>query len=158
MKITLLCVGRPRGPIREAITSFEARVGHYFNFTIVEVKETSYRGQPVAQLMEEEGERLLARVPPGSEVVALDRSGTQWSSEALSQYLIDAAVQSIPAITFIIGGAYGLSTEVRARADRRLSLSAMTLPHEMARLLLTEQLYRAGTMARGEPYHKGSRR
>ena len=102
-----------------------------------------------------EGERLLARIPDGLEVVALTREGNGMDSRELSRYLERHAVRSSPGVAFVIGGAWGLADDVMARARRRLSLSRMTLPHEMARLVLAEQLYRAGTIQRGEPYHKG---
>lgn len=105
--------------------------------------------------MAAEGERLLSRVPPGVEVAALTRDGTPLSSRGLADWLQELAVGGHPGVAFLIGGAYGLHGDVLSRARRRVSLSAMTLPHEFARLVLAEQIYRAGTIARGEPYHKG---
>jgi 23S rRNA (pseudouridine1915-N3)-methyltransferase len=78
-----------------------------------------------------------------------------WSSERLAEWLNEATVRATPAVTFIIGGAHGLAPAVLGRADEKISFSPMTFPHEVARLLLVEQLYRAGTILRGEPYHKG---
>jgi 23S rRNA (pseudouridine1915-N3)-methyltransferase len=155
MKIRLVCVGRPRGPIAEAIGVYEARIKHYFGFESIEIRETVHRGQSVDQVMSDEGERLLARVTHGAKVIVLHRPGAAWSSETFAEQLREAGLRSVPELTFIIGGAYGLSPAVLRRADLELSLSAMTLPHELARLLLTEQIYRAGTILRGEPYHKG---
>lgn len=155
MKVTLVCVGRPRGPVAEAIAEYETRAGRYYSFESIEVKETPQRSQPVPRVVDEEGERILARVPGDHELVALHRPGKQWSSEALSSHLAEAALHARAGVTFVIGGAFGLSPAVLERADRLMSLSSMTLPHEIARLLLTEQIYRAGTIARGEPYHKG---
>src|SRR5690606_33437428 len=119
------------------------------------VKETPFRGQPVDVVREDEGWRLLARIPDQTEVITLDRMGTAWSSEDLAEHLGQKAVRGESGVCFVIGGAYGLGATVLRRADRSLSLSAMTLPHELARLVLTEQIYRAGTIIRGEPYHKG---
>ena len=158
MKITLVCVGRPRGPLADAIEGYEARLGHYFRFESIEVKETPFRGQSVELVLDDEGSRLLARVPEQTEVIALHRTGTAWSSESLAHQLASLAVHGAPGVCFVIGGAYGLASAVLTRADRTLSLSAMTFPHEIARLLLAEQLYRAGTIIRGEPYHKGKGR
>ena len=155
MKLSLVCVGRPRGALADAIAEYEKRVPHYFRFEVVEVKEALARGQPVSLVREQEGERLLARVPTQNELVALHRPGKLWSSEDLSRHLEDAALRSVPGVSFLIGGAYGLSPAVISRASHQMSLSGMTLPHELARLVLTEQLYRAGTISRGEPYHKG---
>ncbi len=155
MKITLVCVGYPRGPIADAIGVYEQRIGHYFGFEAIEIKETTHRRQPVDQVMADEGERLLARVPDGAKVIVLHRTGEARSSEALADYLGEAGLRGTQAVTFLVGGAYGTSAAVLKRADLALSLSAMTLPHELARLVLTEQIYRAGTILRGEPYHKG---
>lgn len=154
MKVEIVCVGKAKGRIAELIAEYERRVVHYFSFEAIEVKETPHRGQPVERVKGEEGERLLARVPAHHELVTLHRPGKAWSSEQLARELAQAALRSVPGVSFAIGGAYGLSQEVLAKASRMISLSAMTLPHEMARLLLTEQLYRAGTINRGEPYHK----
>ena len=155
MKVSLVSVGRPRPPLAEAIAHYEGRISHYFAFEVHEVKEGGKRGDAAGRVVEEEGERLLARVPRQNELVALHRPGRAWSSEKLASYFSDAALRSSPGVTFVIGGAFGLSRTVTDRADQLISLSAMTFPHELARLLLAEQIYRAGTILRGEPYHKG---
>lgn len=157
MNVSLVCVGRPRGALAPAIAEYESRIGHYFRFEAVEVREAPRRTQSVPQFLEEEGGRLLARVPQQNELIALHRKGTLWSSEKLARHLSEASLRSAPGTTFVIGGAFGLADPVLDRANHLLSLSAMTFPHEVARLLLSEQLYRAGTIMRGEPYHKGSR-
>jgi 23S rRNA (pseudouridine1915-N3)-methyltransferase len=157
VKVALVVVGRVRGMMDAPVAEFERRARRYFPLEVVEVKEESAsRGRTAQQVMEEEGKRLLARVPAGAEVVALDRKGAAWSSERLARYLDELAIRASPGTAFLIGGAFGLSDEVLARADHRLSLSALTFPHELARLMMAEQLYRAGTILRGEPYHKGS--
>ncbi|HET6231182.1 MAG TPA: 23S rRNA (pseudouridine(1915)-N(3))-methyltransferase RlmH [Longimicrobiaceae bacterium] len=156
MKLSLLAVGKVRGPVAEAVADYESRIRRYFTYAAVEVKEESFRSASDAERVRgEEGKRLLAKVGTGMDVVALHRGGTQWSSERLSAYLADLAVKASPGAAFVIGGAFGLSDELLARATHKLSISAFTLPHELARLMLTEQIYRAGTIARGEPYHKG---
>lgn len=156
MKLQLLAVGRVRGPAAAAVGEYEGRVRRYFGFEAAEVKEEPYRGAGGAgRVRDEEGKRLLARVAAGCEVVALHETGKQWSSEQLARYLAELAVRGSPGAAFLVGGAYGLSDEVLRTARHQLSLSALTLPHELARLVLAEQLYRAGTIARGEPYHKG---
>lgn len=154
MKVAIVSVGRPRPPLAEAIEQYEGRIAHYFTFESSEVKESGRRDRHV-QMVDDEGERLLARVPRQHELVALHRPGRAWSSDRLASYLSDASLRSLPGITFVIGGAYGLARAVIDRADQLISLSAMTLPHELARLVLAEQIYRAGTILRGEPYHKG---
>jgi 23S rRNA (pseudouridine1915-N3)-methyltransferase len=156
MKVVVVAVGRARGAVAEALADYETRARRYFSFEAVEVREEAFRrAGDAGRVRDEEGKRLLARVPPGAQVVALHETGTQWTSPRLAEYLGDLAVQGSPGAAFLIGGAYGLSDEILARAPVKLSLSAMTLTHEMARLVLTEQLYRAGTIQRGEPYHKG---
>lgn len=157
MKVALVVVGRVRGMMEAPVTEFERRARRYFPLEVVEVKEESAsRGRTAQQVMLEEGKRLLARVPTGAELVALDRKGAAWSSEQLARYLDELAIRASPGAAFVIGGAFGLSDEVLTRADHRLSLSTLTFPHELARLMMAEQLYRAGTILRGEPYHKGS--
>lgn len=155
MKLSIVCVGRPRGSIGAAIEDYERRIGRYFRFEVREVKETPGRGIPATQVIHDEGGRLLARVPVHDELVALHRPGFPLTSEGLATQLEEAALHSVPGLAFVIGGAYGLSDEVLGRAGRHVSLSSLTLPHELARLVLVEQLYRAGTIIRGEPYHKG---
>jgi 23S rRNA (pseudouridine1915-N3)-methyltransferase len=156
MKVSIVCVGRPRGGLAAVIADYEKRAGRYFRFETTEVKESPYRGQPVAQLLANEGDRLLAHVPGQNQLVALHRPGASWSSESLAAYLANASLGGIPGVSFMVGGAFGLSPAVLERADHHLSLSGMTLPHEVARLVLTEQIYRAGTITRGEPYHKAA--
>jgi 23S rRNA (pseudouridine1915-N3)-methyltransferase len=157
VKVALVVVGRVRGMMEAPVTEFERRARRYFPLEVVEVKEESAsRGRTAQQVMLEEGKRLLARVPTGAELVALDRKGAAWSSEQLARYLDELAIRASLGAAFVIGGAFGLSDEVLTRADHRLSLSMLTFPHELARLMMAEQLYRAGTILRGEPYHKGS--
>lgn len=156
MKVMLAVVGRARGELAPPIAEYEKRARRYHSLEVVEVKETTSRHAGGArEVMDDEGKRLLARIPSGFEVVALHRVGEGWSSVRLAEYLADRALHASPGVAFVIGGAFGLSDEVLERARHHLSLSHFTLPHEMARLVLAEQLYRAGTIARGEPYHKG---
>lgn len=156
MKLTVVSVGRAKGPVGDAVAEYEARARRYFSFESHEVKEEPYRGRGDApRVRDEEGKRLLARVPPGAAVIALHETGSAWDSPRLAEYLAKLQVDAAPGAAFLIGGAYGLSDEILARAAHRLALGAFTLPHELARLVLTEQLYRAGTILRGEPYHKG---
>lgn len=152
----MAAVGRVRGDLADAVSDYESRAGRYWRFEAVEVSAGlgGRRNDPEA-VMAAEAERLLARIPGHIEVAALTRDGTPLTSRGLADRLQEMAVSGHPGVAFVIGGAYGLHREVLARARRRISLSAMTLPHEMARLILAEQIYRAGTISRGEPYHKG---
>ena len=158
MKLTLLCVGKARGPVGSAISEYEDRVRRYWRFECLEVEAGFGRSSKKANpdlVKGKEQERILAGVPERSDVIALTRHGKALDSRGLASFLEGKALASTRDITFVIGGAYGLREGVLSKADLRLSLSTMTLPHEIARLLLVEQLYRAGTILRGEPYHKG---
>ncbi|HET7274304.1 MAG TPA: 23S rRNA (pseudouridine(1915)-N(3))-methyltransferase RlmH [Longimicrobiaceae bacterium] len=156
MKVGVVAVGRPKRAFAAVIADYESRAARYFSFEATEVKEQSARSGGTSQrVQEEEGQRLLARVVDGTQVVALHPDGVQWTSERLAAYLGQLGLDGAPGATFLIGGAYGLSREVLASAHHKLSLSALTMPHDIARLVLAEQLYRSGTILRNEPYHKG---
>lgn len=156
MKLWILTIGRTGRALEPAIAEYETRARRYWSIDVMEVKEErARRGVSEDAVREAEGARLLQRLPAGSELMALTRRGDAWSSERLSRHIQQSAVRSSPGIAFMIGGAFGLSDTVLKEADRRMRLSTFTLPHDFARLLLLEQLYRAGTIARGEPYHKG---
>jgi 23S rRNA (pseudouridine1915-N3)-methyltransferase len=155
MKIWLLTVGRAGPLVADGVAEYERRAARYWNLAVAEVKEERARkGLTDEQVRNAESQRLHERVPQGAEVCALTRDGQRWSSADLARYLDEMAGQGKPGPAFVIGGALGLSEELLTSADRTLSLSPMTLTHELARLLLTEQIYRAGTILRGEPYHK----
>ena len=155
MKVSIVVVGRVRGDLADAVTAYETRAGRYWKLEAVEVDAGAGGRSDPAAVMAAEAERILARIPPATEVVALTRDGRPWSSRRLADWLGERALHGLGDVAFVIGGAFGLDDAVLQRAARRLSLSAMTLPHEMARLVLAEQLYRAGTILRNEPYHKG---
>lgn len=142
--------------MQSAIAEYEQRAARYWNLETIEVKEErAVRGLPEEQIRAKESERLLKRVPNGADVFALTRTGDAFSSDRFARYLSELARHGSADAVFLIGGALGLHDAVLRSADRRIRLSTFTLPHDMARLLLMEQLYRAGTIVRGEPYHKG---
>ena len=152
-----MAVGRVRGPLAALVHEYEARAGRYWKLEVREVAAGAGGGRgSAARVREAEAERIVGELPPGLEVVALTRAGDPMTSPALARYLDGLAVSASPGVAFAIGGAFGLAPLVLERARTMLSLSAMTLPHEMARLVLAEQLYRAGTIVRGEPYHKST--
>lgn len=154
MRVALLTVGRPRqSGLADAIREYETRAARYWPLDVIEVKEESARGLSVDQVREREAARLLERVAPDARVVACDPGGDVLDSEAFAAWLGEQRDRA-QNVAFAIGGAYGLGDAVKRRATRRLSLAPWTLPHELARLVLAEQLYRAGTISRGEPYHK----
>lgn len=153
MKLTILCVGTVRGDLRKAIADYEARLARYYRIDIIEIAEG--RGTATAS-KKSEAERLIAKLPADSRVFALTRQGKRFSSRDLADQLGEMTNYGPSRAVFVVGGAFGLGKQVLEIADRVVSLSDLTLPHEMARLILLEQLYRAGTILRGEPYHKGN--
>jgi 23S rRNA (pseudouridine1915-N3)-methyltransferase len=153
LRIVVAAVGEPDGAVATAIRAYEERAGRYFDYEAVVVDVASRAAEP-AEVRRREGERLLGRVPSDLEWFALTRRGQGLTSRRLARYLQELATYGKEGAAFLVGGAHGLSDEVLGRSRYRLSLSPMTLPHDMARLVLTEQIYRAGTIARGEPYHK----
>ncbi len=155
MKLTILCVGRMTIPfLNDGCAEFAGRLKRYLTLAINEIKEhKSGRKQNIQQIVQTEGDALLQKIPNGAFVIALDQSGKHISSEKMAELMSDHMVRSTPEWVFLIGGPYGLTDDLRKRADLVLSLSAMTLTHQMARLLLLEQLYRCCTIIRNEPYH-----
>jgi 23S rRNA (pseudouridine1915-N3)-methyltransferase len=151
VKLKLVCVGRlGEAWLRDGVADYCARIVRYLPFETIELKEE--QGDPRRRL-EEEGRRILARIGATAFTIILDERGRQLSSEGLAQALERHMVDGTQEVALVIGGAYGLSDAVRQRGDMLLSLSALTLPHQLARLLLSEQIYRALTIIRHEPYH-----
>jgi len=155
MKFNLLCVGRLTLPyLNQGCGEFADRLKRYMPLVITEIKEHKTGSkQDLPRIIATEGELLIQRIPAGTFVIALDQRGKHLSSEKLAALMNEHMLQSIPAWTILIGGPYGLSEALHERADLVLSLSALTLTHQMARLLLLEQLYRCCTIIRNEPYH-----
>jgi len=159
MHIYIIAVGKIKEEfLREGVAEYEKRLRPYLNLKIVELTEEkrSASASPSTEktAIAKEGGRILATVPSGSYVIALNVGGTSWSSLDLAGFLRQRELAGKNQITFIIGGDLGLSPEVLSRSDMRLSLSKMTFTHQMARFLLLEQVYRACRINCGEPYHK----
>ncbi len=153
MKVRIIAVGRAgAGPMRDAIAEYERRAAKYWPLDVAEVRAEPARSRSTDEVRRLEGARLLERAT--GVIVALDERGRSMSTEVFARWITDRRERAED-LTFLIGGAFGLDAVVRDRALLVLSLSPWTLPHEMARLILAEQLYRAGTIQRGEPYHKG---
>ncbi len=151
MKLTFLSVGKDRsGLFAPGVDEYSKRLTHTHKVQLVELPESRASGQ---KAKEEEGAALLKKLGPRDALVALDERGKLLSSVDLAKWL-GRQQDSGRDVAFVIGGDEGLSDEVRARATLVLSLSAMTLPHRLARLVLVEQVYRAFSILRGEPYHK----
>ncbi len=154
MKHQLLFLGKIKDKfIEDGVAEYAARLQHYTSFTITILKEKG-RGRGKMLSAEEQGKLLLQAVPAGTMIVVLDSKGKQFTSETLSQKIDQWEMQGIKQICYLIGGPDGHAAEVLGAADLLVSLSKMTFTHDMARLLLVEQLYRAYTIKAGEQYHK----
>lgn len=156
MKITLLW---PRSSsdrdFAEAIEKYLKRVGHFFPVEVVEVPaERGRQSQSDLAIMRSQSSRLVAATPSRGYVVALDERGQTIDSLKFARWLERATIDHPHGLTFIVGGDVGFDDSVRERADKLLSLSPMTLPHQLARVLLLEQIYRACTLMRNIRYHK----
>ena len=155
-RIVVAAVTRDRpSAVREATRGYEDRLRRLIRFEAVLVQPARLPDARARDARDREAAGLKRRLPGDLEVVALTREGDPWSTEALASYLDEMRTYGRPGAAFAIGGAHGLAPRLIARARVRLAISAMTLPHELARLVLTEQLYRAATILRGDRYHKG---
>jgi 23S rRNA (pseudouridine1915-N3)-methyltransferase len=154
LKILVLAVGKTKGMLAAPIEDFEQRASRYWKLEVATVDPGAASSSADAEAVKAaEEERLLRRLPDDGDVLALTRGGQAMGSRAFASYLQERALHARD-VAFVIGGAYGLGPKVLQRA-RHITLSHMTFPHDVARLILAEQLYRAGTILRGEPYHKG---
>jgi 23S rRNA (pseudouridine1915-N3)-methyltransferase len=154
MKVFVAVVGKPRNAeLAAAIGEYEERAARYWPLERIEVREEPAKSATADLVREREGERLAARLPAGAVLVCCDPGGKRMDSAAFSAWLQGEREKGRD-VAFVIGGAYGLSASLLKRATVRLELAPWTLPHELARLVLAEQLYRAGTIVRREPYHK----
>ena len=153
MRVRLLAVGRDRsGLFAPAVDEYVSRLGRYLKFELVELPEARKQaGTPQAR--EEEAATILGRLEPRERVIALDERGDQPTSLELARR-VEGWMLRGQDVALVIGGSDGLAPVVLARAQERLGLSRLTLAHRLARLVLVEQLYRAMTILRGEPYHK----
>jgi len=158
MNINIVAAGKIKERyLAEGIAEFMKRLRPYAQVHILEISEEKMKENPSPaekeKILSQEGERLLRQVPDGSYLIVLDVYGKESSSEELAARIDALGLQGQSNITFLIGGAFGLSREVRAAAKERLSFSRMTFTHQMVRLLLVEQIYRAFKINRGEKYH-----
>jgi len=152
MDVTLLAVGKLRPYYREACDDYAGRLRRYVRFTEVEVRESA-RAPSVAAQRADEAARLTGRIPAGATLVCLAREGKGWTSADLARRVDGWQLAARP-LALLIGGSRGLEPALIASAEA-WSLGPLTLPHELARVVVVEQLYRAFTILRGEPYHKG---
>ena len=155
MKISLLVVGKTVDKSLVALSGeYQNRLKHYISFTmpvIPELKNTKHLSEN--EQKEREADLILKQIEPADEVILLDERGKQYSSTAFADFLEQKLLQSTKRIIFVVGGAYGFSERVYKRANGKMSLSTMTFSHQMVRVFFLEQLYRAMTIIKGEPYH-----
>lgn len=155
MKVQIICVGKTSFDyISEGIKLYEKRLQHYLPLEWIELPEIKKNKHWThEQIKKVEGELLLKKTPTDAIVTLLDVKGKNISSEDFSQFVNQRMLSGLKTLTFIIGGAYGFSEEVYQRSQFKLSLSKMTFSHQLVRIVFLEQLYRAMTILKGEPYH-----
>lgn len=155
MKITLLTVGKTdKDWVKAGLDIYVSRLKHYIPFSVVEIPELkNVSSLTKDQIKTREGELILKNIRPTDDLILMDERGKQYTSIELSKVLQDKISYIGKDIVFVIGGAYGFSEAVYNRADSKISLSKMTFSHQMVRAIFAEQIYRAFTIMRGEPYH-----
>ncbi|SFR74864.1 23S rRNA (pseudouridine(1915)-N(3))-methyltransferase RlmH [Maribacter stanieri] len=155
MTIKLLAIGKTdSSQLQELIEIYQKRLQHYVNFEIElipDLKKTKNLSED--QQKEKEGELILKKLAPTDILILFDEKGKQYTSVEFSQYLQKKMNSGIKQLVFLIGGPYGFSNDIYAKASGKISLSKMTFSHQMVRLFITEQIYRAYTILKNEPYH-----
>lgn len=160
LKINIICIGKIKEKyFTDALGEYAKRLTAFCKFSVVELNEERIRSNTpndsqIAEVIEAEGRRILQKIGASDYVAAMCIEGKLLSSEELSETLDKAALSGKSTVDFIIGGSYGLSDEVKRRADLRLSMSKMTFPHQLARVILSEQIYRAFEISTNGKYHK----
>ncbi len=159
IKVNLICVGKLKEAYwRDACAEYSKRMGRYAEFCITEVDEEKLPDRPsqaqISQALQKEGERILSRIPKGAQTAALCIEGRQYSSEMVAELLEQNAAYGGGNMVFVIGGSWGLSDEVKKAASVKLSMSKMTFPHQLARVMLCEQVYRGFQILGHSQYHK----
>ena len=159
LNVRLVCVGKMRERYYiDAFAEYAKRLGGYCRFECLEIAEQRLSDAPseaeIAAALEKEGAEILRAVPDGTFLVALCVEGKSLPSEAMARLIQERADSGKPKLCFVVGGSCGLSPAVKARADLRLSMSAMTFPHHLARVMLAEQIYRGFKILEGSRYHK----
>jgi 23S rRNA (pseudouridine1915-N3)-methyltransferase len=157
--VTVLCVGRLKEEyLREACAEYAKRLGAFCRFQVLELEEERLPQSPsdaqISRCLEAEGRRLLEKIPQGAFAAALCIEGKELDSPGLARVLEETPLRGKSQMVFVIGSSWGLDDEVKRRADLRLSMSRMTFPHQLARVMLLEQIYRGFQISSGGKYHK----
>lgn len=155
MNIKLIVVGKNEQKyLKEALDIYIKRLTHYINFELVVLPDVkNAKNMSVSELKDKEAELILKHSAKADKVVLLDEKGKEYSSVEFSKYIEKQMNASLKTLAFVVGGAFGFSEKVYSQAGEKLSISKMTFSHQMIRLLFVEQLYRAFTIIKGEPYH-----
>jgi 23S rRNA (pseudouridine1915-N3)-methyltransferase len=155
MKITLLVVGKTEADyLLKGIAEYQKRLEHYISFSIqviAALKNTKTLSE--LQQKQKEGELILGQLKPTDSLILLDENGKQYTSVGFASFIEKQTIAGVRSMVFVVGGPYGFSDAVYQRATGKISLSEMTFSHQMVRLIFVEQLYRAMTIIKGEPYH-----
>lgn len=160
LRVNIICIGKIKEKyFTDAIAEYSKRLGAFCKFSVTELAEERIKSNTpnpaqIDEVIIAEGKRILQKISPQDYVAAMCIEGKLLSSEELAQTLDNVSVSGKSTIDFIIGGSYGLSNEVKTRADLRLSMSRMTFPHQLARVILSEQIYRAFEISTNGKYHK----
>lgn len=155
MKITLLTVGKTdKDWVRQGMDIYVSRLKHYIPFSVVEIPELkNVSAMTKDQIKTKEGELILKQIKPADDLILLDERGKEYTSVELAKVIQDKISYTGKDMVYVIGGAYGFSDAVYQRANSKISLSRMTFSHQMVRAIFVEQIYRAFTIMKGEPYH-----
>ena len=159
IRVNVIGVGKLKEKyLRDACDEYVKRLGAYSKTTVIEIAEErcgdNPSGNEIENVKEKEGKRIISKIPKGSFVVPLCIEGTQYSSEDFSKKIEEVSLSGISDITFIIGGSFGLSDEVKSLGKMKLSFGKLTLPHQLMRVVLLEQIYRAFSISNNGKYHK----
>jgi 23S rRNA (pseudouridine1915-N3)-methyltransferase len=155
MKITFITVGKTEDAyLKDGIEKYVKRLKHYTKLELAEIPELkNTKALTEDQQKTKEAELILKKVTPQDHLILLDEAGQEFSSVQFANYLNKRAISSVASLVFVVGGPYGFDQSVYQRANDKISLSRMTFSHQMVRLFFVEQLYRAFTIIKGEPYH-----
>lgn len=154
MRIKLICIGKTTDDyLKDGIGKFCGRIKHYANLEIVEYPEIKGTGKSAEKMKEEEGKLIMSKIDKSDYLILLDENGNHFTSVEFAQQLQNKMNRSLSSVVFLVGGPFGFSQEIYARANEKISLSKMTFSHQMVRLVFVEQLYRAFTILKGEKYH-----
>lgn len=160
IRVNIICIGKVKEKyFTDAINEYAKRLSAFCKFTVVElaeekIKSNNPNASQISEVINAEGRRILQKICQSDYVIAMCIEGKMFSSEELSKTIDSISISGKSTVDFIIGGSYGLSNDVKQRADLRLSMSKMTFPHQMARMILSEQIYRAFEILSNGKYHK----